>query len=298
MRDILERLRCYGDVTENVAMSTMTTIRIGGKARYVVYPKTTLALTQILRLIRRDDISFKIFGKGSNLLCSDQDYNGVILRLDRYYDNFYFDGQTVIAEAGCSIIALSYESMKHSLSGLEFASGIPGTVGGATFMNAGAYRSCMADIISEVFVYRDGRCEWMSPEQCCFAYRTSIFQKNPEWIILAIRLRLQEANQSEIRELMDQRRQRRMDAQPLNYPSAGSVFRNPTSKPAWQMIEELGLRGKRIGNAQVSEKHVNFIINLGEAKASDFMELVEEIQDQVRDEFQEELVMEVEKFNW
>ncbi|MFR5599617.1 MAG: FAD-binding protein, partial [Holdemania filiformis] len=126
MRNSLERLRCYGDVTENVPMSTLTTLRIGGNARAVVYPKTMLALTQVLRLLAKQGIPYKIFGKGSNLLCSDNDYEGVILKLDRYHGDFYFDGQTVVAEAGCSIIALSYEAMKHSLSGLEFASGIPG----------------------------------------------------------------------------------------------------------------------------------------------------------------------------
>ena len=275
MRNSLERLRCYGDVTENVPMSTLTTLRIGGNARAVVYPKTMLALTQVLRLLAKQGIPYKIFGKGSNLLCSDNDYEGVILKLDRYHGDFYFDGQTVVAEAGCSIIALSYEAMKHSLSGLEFASGIPGTVGGATFMNAGAYKSCMAEVVSEVFVLRQGRCEWLSPAECGFGYRTSI-----------------------IRDLMDRRRQRRMESQPLDKPSAGSVFRNPKDRQAWQMIDELGYRGRRVGGVSVSEKHVNFIVNDQQGKARDFIELVEEIQEQVRRQYGEELILEVEKFNW
>lgn len=298
MRNSLERLRCYGDVAEYVPLSTMTTLRIGGRARMVVYPKTTLALTQILRLLAKQDIPFKIFGKGSNLLCSDRDYDGVILRLDRYADDFYFDGETVIAEAGCSIIALSYEAMKHSLSGLEFASGIPGTVGGATYMNAGAYKSCVADVVDEVFVCRKGRCEWLSREECGFGYRTSIFHEHPDWIILAIRLHLKTVDQNEIRDLMDRRRQRRMESQPLDKPSAGSVFRNPKDRPAWQMIEQLGYRGRQIGGVQVSEKHVNFIVNTGGGRAEDFLKLVEEIQQQVRETYNEELVLEVEKFNW
>ena len=298
MRDSLERLRCYGDVAENVSMSTLTTLRIGGNARAIVYPKTMLALTQVLRLLAKQGIPFKIFGKGSNLLCSDNDYEGVIIKLDRYHDDFYFDGQTVVAEAGCSIIALSYEAMKHSLSGLEFASGIPGTVGGAAFMNAGAYKSCMAEVVSEVFVLREGRCEWLSPAECGFSYRTSIFQSHPDWVILAVRFHLTTQDQAEIRDLMDRRRQRRMESQPLDKPSAGSVFRNPKDRQAWQMIDELGYRGHRVGGVSVSEKHVNFIVNDQQGKARDFIELVEEIQDQVRRKYGEELILVVEKFNW
>ena len=298
MRDSLERLRCYGEVAEYVPMSTLTTLRIGGNARMVVYPRTTLALTQILRLLAKQHIPYKIFGKGSNLLCSDKDYDGVILKLDRYQDDFYFDGTTVVAEAGCSIIALSYEAMKHSLAGLEFASGIPGTVGGATFMNAGAYKSCMADVIDEVFVCRGGSCVWMSAQECGFGYRTSVFQQHPDWIILAVRMHLQQQDQNEIRELMDRRRQRRMASQPLDKPSAGSVFRNPAQRQAWQMIDALGYRGKQIGGVQVSEKHVNFIVNVDHGKAADFMALVEQIQRRVKEVFDEDLILEVEKFNW
>ena len=298
MKDILERLRCFGDVQEDVLMSTLTTLRMGGKAKAVVYPKTLLALTQILRLLSEHQIPYKIFGKGSNLLCSDKEYNGVIIKLDRYHDDFYFDRQTVVAEAGCSIIALSYEAMKNSLTGLEFASGIPGTVGGATFMNAGAYKSCMGDVIEEVFVYREGRCEWIKGQDCGFAYRTSVFQQHADWIILAVRLHLESADQSSIRDLMDQRRQRRMNSQPLDKPSAGSVFRNPANAQAWQMIDELGFRGYRIGGVCVSEKHVNFIVNDQKGKAEDFMKLVDEIREKVYQKYGQQLIMEVEKFNW
>ena len=298
MNDILERLRCYGDVQEDVLMSTLTTLRMGGKAKAVVYPKTLLALTQILRLLTANAIPYKIFGKGSNLLCSDNEYNGVIIKLDRYHDDFYFDRQTVVAEGGCSIIALSYEAMKNSLTGLEFASGIPGTVGGATFMNAGAYKSCMGDVIDEVFVYRNGRCEWIDVKDCGFSYRTSIFQQHADWIILAVRIHLEQAEQSAIRDLMDARRQRRMTSQPLDKPSAGSVFRNPANAQAWQMIDELGFRGYRVGGVSVSEKHVNFIVNDQKGKAEDFMKLVDEIREKVYEKYGQQLIMEVEKFNW
>lgn len=298
MTDFKKELEQYGEVLENVSFATMTTLRIGGRARYVVFPKGILALTQIVREIMDAGIDFKILGKGSNLLCSDADYEGVVIRLDRTFTDFYFDHEECYAEAGCSIIALAYEAMKQSLSGLEFAAGIPGTVGGVTFMNAGAYKSCMQEIIREVFVLKDGGLEWLDSKDCGFDYRHSVFHEHPDWIIVAVRFALQKGDQNEIRELMESRRQRRMSAQPLDYPSAGSVFRNPAARPAWQYIEELGWRGKQIGGAQVSNKHVNFIVNVGNATAEDFFTLVTAIQNSVKEKFDEELIMEVEKFNW
>ena len=298
MEKLAKELQQYGQVQENVSLRTMTTLRIGGNARIVVYPKNILALTQVIREIKEADVPFKLIGKGSNLLCSDDDYNGVVIRLDRTFTEYYFDHDICYAEAGCSIIALAYSAMKNSLSGLEFASGIPGTVGGVTYMNAGAYKSNMASIIQEVFVYRDGQLCWMDVSECEFAYRTSIFQKHPQWIVLAVKMKLEQGNEDEIRSLMDQRRERRMSSQPLEMPSAGSVFRNPDERAAWQYIEDIGYRGKSIGGAVVSEKHVNFIVNKDNATASDFITLVSEIQDKVKEQFGVELKMEVEKFNW
>ena len=298
MEKLKNELAQYGEVQENVPLSTMTTLRIGGKARIVVYPKNILALTQVIREIKEANASFKVIGKGSNLLCSDDDYDGVVIRLDRTFTEHYFDHDICYAEAGCSIIALAYEAMKNSLSGLEFASGIPATVGGVTFMNAGAYKSNMADVIQEVFVYRDGELSWMDAKDCEFGYRTSIFHTHRNWIILAVKIKLQKGNEEDIRELMESRRERRMASQPLQMPSAGSVFRNPESRPAWQYIEEIGYRGKCVGNACVSEKHVNFIVNQGGASAQDFDQLVKDIQEKVMNQFGVELIMEVEKFNW
>ncbi len=298
MMDLKSELEQYGEVAEQVSFKTMTTLRIGGMARFVVYPRTTLALTQIVREIQEAHLPYKVIGKGSNLLCSDECFDGVVIRLDRTFTDFYFDHEECYAEAGCSIIALSYEMVKHGLAGLEFASGIPGTVGGVTFMNAGAYKSSLSDVIQEVFVLREGRCEWISKEACQFSYRHSVFHDHPDWIILAVRMKLQKADPKEIRELMENRRHRRLDSQPLDYPSAGSVFRNPTERPAWQYIEELGWRGKQIGGAKISEKHANFIVNVGNAQAEDFLALVEEIQKKVKEKYAIELIMEVEKFNW
>ena len=298
MIDLYKELEALAEVEENIPLSKMTTLRIGGVARYVVYPENTLSLQGVMNKLNQNHIPYKVIGKGSNLLCSDEPFDGVIIRLDRHLCNAYFDNEHLVAEAGCSIIALSYEAMKNELSGLEFASGIPGTVGGVTFMNAGAYKSSMADVIDSVSVYHDGKIEWIQNADCGFSYRTSIFQKHPDWIILAVKMTLQKGDQKEIRELMDSRRERRMNSQPLDKHSAGSIFRNPEEIPAWKLIEGVGFRGKRIGDAVVSEKHVNFIVNENHASAKDFITLVTDVQKAVKDKYDIDLYMEVEKFNW
>lgn len=297
METMLEQLKKVAAVETGVPLSSMTTLRIGGKAKYVAYPDDSVSLDSLIRIIRKNHLPFKLIGKGSNLLCSDKDYDGVIIRLEKFND-FYIVDTSVVAQAGCSIIAVAYAAMKAGLSGLEFASGIPGSVGGVTFMNAGAYRSSMSDVIDSVFVYRDGKFEWVPKGECGFGYRTSVFQSHPDWIVIAIRLNLDKRDPDEIRTLMDSRRERRMASQPLDRPSAGSVFRNPDDVPAWKLIEGIGYRGHRIGDAQVSEKHVNFIVNDGHARAEDFLALTEEIQKLVKEKYGISLHMEVEKFNW
>lgn len=213
--------------------------------------------------------------------------------------DFYFEQDgTLVAQAGCSIILLAHEAMKVSFRGLEFASGIPGTLGGALYMNAGAYRSSISDILQRVFVLKEDSCMWMDVEELDYAYRHSRFQKECEWIILGGKLKLEQGDQKEIRDLMDSRRKRRMSTQPLNKPCAGSMFRNPDSVQAWELIEKIGYRGKRIGGAMVSDKHANFIVNEENASAKEIATLVEEIQQKVKEQFGVELRTEVERFNW
>lgn len=295
--DLYEKLKRIAEVECDVPLSSMTTLRIGGPARFVVYPDSMIALDALMRLLREEEVPFKVIGKGSNLLCSDKPFDGVVIRLDKF-DDYYFLGNDLIAQAGCSIIALSYTAMKQGLSGMEFVSGIPASVGGVTFMNAGAYRSSMSDIIESVFVYRNERFEWISNEECCFTYRHSIFHDHPDWLIIAVKIHLNNAPIEEIRDLMESRRKRRMDSQPLDKPSAGSVFQNPQEMPAWQLIDGIGYRGHRIGGALVSNKHVNFIVNEDHATAEDFLTLVNEIKQLVEEKYHIRLHMEVERFNW
>lgn len=298
MNDFYEELSQIAECEMNMPLSSMTTLRIGGYAKYVVYPDSDICLDAVLRLIDKYKMPYKLIGKGSDLLCSDDNYDGVIVRLDRHFNRAYFNGNKLTVEAGCSTIALAYKAMKNSMSGLEWASGIPGTIGGAVYMNAGAYKMCMKDIVEEVFVHRDGKLEWISNENCEFDYRSSIFQKHPEWIIVAATLNMTPGDSKEIEDLMNNRKERRMNSQPLEFPSCGSVFRNPEGKNAWELIDGIGYRGKRIGDACVSEKHCNFIVNKGHATAKDYMALIHEIQSKVKEKYDIDLKTEMEMFNW
>ncbi len=298
MDEIFEKLSKYGLTEMDKPLSSMTTLRIGGNARYIVYPKSDVALDFIFRLIQEYDLQYKVIGKGSDLLCSDDYFDGVIIRLDKYFLDTYIDEDEIVVQAGCSIISLAVEAMKKGLSGLEFASGIPGTVGGAIFMNAGAYKSSMSEIVKDVFVYRNGKFEWISVDECEFGYRKSIFQKNRDWIILGARLQMTLSDTKSISKVMEERRQRRVNSQPLDYPSCGSVFRNPENYNAWELIDGIGYRGKRHGGAMVSEKHCNFILNYDNASAQEYLELVNEIKDKVKEKYDVELKTEMEMFNW
>lgn len=299
MKRIEETLKKYGDVESDASLAKHTTFKIGGKARYFMYPKNELGLLRAIEVCEANQIPFRVFGKGSNILCSDADYEGAIFCLDRYFNDFQFEEDgNCYAQAGVSLVLLAHSAMKESLTGLEFASGIPATLGGALFMNAGAYKSNMASIVQKVYVYKDGVCTWVDANTLEYSYRHSVFQKHPDWIILGAHLKLEKGEQTQIKSLMDSRRQRRIESQPLNMPCAGSIFRNHEEYPAWQLIEEIGYRGKSIGGAQVSEKHANFIVNADHAKASDVIALVEEIQEEVRRKYDIQLKMEVEKFNW
>ena len=295
----MERLEAYADVKQNEPMKLHTTYRIGGVVDYFISPKSDVALMRIIDILNQEQIPFYVLGRGSNLLFGDDDFHGAIINLDRTLNEYYFEpGGTVVAQAGCSIIRLANEAMKNSLSGLEFASGIPGSVGGALFMNAGAYKSDVSQILVDVCVLKDNKIEWIKKEELDYSYRHSIFQKNRNWTILAGRFQLKEKNKEEILELMNSRKERRIASQPLNRPCAGSTFRNPVEMPAWKIIDELGFRGKICGGAQVSEKHSNFIVNVDNAKAQDVYTLICEIKKKAKEVYNIDLITEVEFLNW
>lgn len=300
MESLASRLAAYGDVKEHESMRTHTTFHIGGEVDYYIQPENETSLMCVLDILQESKIPYYILGRGSNLLFDDGPFHGAIINLDKKLNDYWFEpGGILTAQAGCSIIHLANQCAGRSLSGMEFASGIPGSVGGALYMNAGAYKSSLSDILLEVCVLKDGEISWMKKEELEYGYRHSLFQKHKDWIILAGKFVLDARNQKEIYELMDSRRQRRMDSQPLSKPCAGSVFRNPASVPAWKLIEKMGFRGLQIGGARVSEKHCNFIVNEdGKAKASDVLELIERIQKKAAQEYGIELITEVEHLSW
>ena len=297
-REVARQLSQFGDLEHNVSFTTLTTFRVGGIAENVFYPRNVFGLTSAIALCREEGIDYKVFGNGSNILPSDDVYSGLIIKLTRYFIDYYIDDEYIHAQAGCSLIALSYKALESSLSGLEFANGIPATLGGAIYMNAGAYKCEMSEVVEEVQVLCGDDLIWFDKDQCQFAYRSSIFQRHPEWTIVACKLHLKKGDHQTIEQLVKNRREKRSATQPLDFPSAGSTFRNTEDTYAWKYIDEIGYRGKQIGGARVSDKHSNFIINVDNAKASDVKQLSDEIREKVREQFNVELKMEVEKFNW
>ena len=278
--NLIEYLQQYGDVLTDESLAKHTTFRIGGPCDYFVYPKNMLCFLRIMQVLKEQQVPYRIFGKGSNLLCSDDAFHGVILCLDRYLNNFYFEADgTLVAEAGCSIILLAQEAMRRSLSGLEFASGIPGTLGGALYMNAGAYGGEMKDVLTEVTVMdEEGEIVTLPADKLELGYRTSII-KTAGYIVLEAKLQLKEGNPEVIRETMKDLTIRRTTKQPLEYPSAGSTFKRPEGYFAGKLIMDSGLRGYTHGGAQVSEKHCGFVINAGGATARDVRTLMDNVRD-------------------
>ncbi|MGN0974126.1 MAG: UDP-N-acetylmuramate dehydrogenase [Bacilli bacterium] len=287
-----------GKYIENESLKKLTTYRVGGVVALVVYPKDENKLIMLIKLLRNNNIKYKIIGNGSNLLFSDKPYDGVLIKLDNL-DECEFNDNIIKVGAGYSLIKLSLQAMKNSLTGLEFAAGIPGTVGGAVFMNAGAYKSDMGYIVRSVRVLtKDLQIINLANSEMNFHYRTSFLKEHPDYICLGCVIKLKHGKKHLIEEVMKERKKRRVVSQPLEYPSAGSVFRNPPDNFAGKLIEDLGLKGKYIGKAQISDKHANFIINKGGATAKDIKDLMDLVKSEVKEKYNIELKEEQELVNW
>ena len=301
MKEFLDELEDMniGKIERNVPLYKYTTYRVGGIASAIVYPKNVDSLMKLIRFVRSKDIPFKILGFGSNLLFSSKQYNGILIRLDEFRDLEFFGTSKVRVGAGYSLVKLSLQAAKRGLAGLEFAAGIPGTVGGAVFMNAGAYKSDMGYIVQDITVLTpDLRIIKLENKELDFHYRSSFLQKHPGYICLEAVIRLEKGDKNAIEEVIKDRGRRRIESQPLNFPSAGSVFRNPEGMFAGKMIEDLGLKGFQIGGAKVSEKHANFIINYDHATGEDIKSLIEYVREKVKKEYHVELKVEQEFVNW
>ena len=301
MDEILERIEDLNlaKIEKNVSLKKYTTYRCGGTAKCIVYPKSVDSLIEILKLLKNDNIKFKILGNGSNLLFSDKPYNDVLIKLTEL-DNIEFFGRNKIrVGAGYSLIKLSLAAAKKSYTGLEFASGIPGTVGGAIYMNAGAYKSDMGYIVESVKVLiPDLKIINLENREMNFHYRSSFLQSHPGYICLEVVIKLAKGKKEAIEEVIRERRTRRLESQPLEYPSAGSVFRNPEGNYAGKLIEDVGLKGKTHGGAMISDKHANFVVNYKNATSSDIKYLIDEAHDKVLNEYGINLKVEQEFVNW
>lgn len=270
------------DAQYGVAMSAYTTFKIGGKASLMVTPKTDEALAQIIKACKAEGIKPFILGNGSNMLISDNGLDTVVINMCRPNAEIRLVGEDAIeCDAGVTMVKVCNFALQNDLAGLEFAYGIPGSAGGAAFMNAGAYGGEMKDVLSSCrHIDLDGNFGILEGEQLGLGYRTSAYEKNG-FIITTLKIQLNKGNHDEIKAKMSELLQRRKDRQPLEYPSAGSTFKRPEGYFAGALIQECGLKGATVGGAQVSEKHAGFVINRGGATSSDVMNLIKLVQDTV-----------------
>ena len=288
-----------GKIIEDEPLYKHTTYKVGGPARIYLAVKDIESLVKTIKYCRKHRIKYMIIGRGSNLLFSDKEYEGIIISLNENFNKVKINGSIIKAQAGVSMISLAYQAAKIGLSGFEFMGGIPGSIGGGIFMNAGAYKYDIASVVKSVTLLNDkSEVVTYNKEQMKFSYRHSICQDNHKLIILEAEFELTAKDPNEIKAVLDKRKERRMTTQPWNMPSAGSVFRNPENKAAWQYIDECGLRGYEIGGAQVSPKHSNFIVNNGYASAKDIYDLIMLVQQKVYEKFNIELKREVGLVNW
>ena len=287
-----------GKFLKNVNMSKYTSYKTGGIAKLMVFPKNEKTLIKLLEYLKDKKIKNKILGNGSNTLFSDDIYDGVIIKLDSF-DWVEVKGTKIICGSGAKLIHVSNQALKKGLAGLEFASGIPGTIGGAVYMNAGAYKSDMGYIVESVKVLTPKfEIIKLTNRELQFHYRTSFLQKHPGYICLEATIKLQKGDRAAMIEVVKDRKERRLASQPLEYPSCGSVFRNPEGMFAGKLIEDIGLKGKRIGGAMVSEKHANFIINYDHATSEDIHSLIMLVHDEVKKHYDVDLKIEQEFVNW
>lgn len=286
-----------GNYIENVSLSNYTTYGVGGIGKLLVYPNSIESLDLLIKLINKYNLEYKIIGNGSNLVFSSKIYNKVLIKLNRM-DKYDINDDEVIVGSGLSLITLAREVSDYSLSGLEFASGIPGTVGGAIFQNAGAYHSDMSHIIKSVTVYDNGIFKEYSNKDCNFSYRSSIFKTNPNLIIVKCIIKLNKGNKEEIKNTMKEIFESRRSSQPIDKKTAGSVFKNPDNNSSWKLISDLGLKGYKIGGSSISMKHANFIINDNNASGEDIKKLVEYIQKEVYKKYNIKLECEQEFINF
>ncbi|WP_286945184.1 UDP-N-acetylmuramate dehydrogenase [Acetobacterium sp. UBA5834] len=288
----LQAIMAIENIKENEPMKNHTSFKVGGPADLFLMPQTQTELQQILKICKESDKPFYIMGNGSNLIVRDKGYRGIIVNT-KALNRVEVQGTTLIAEPGISLKDLANIALKENLTGLEFASGIPGSLGGAVTMNAGAYDGEMKAVIKSITVIKeDGTEKTIPAEQCQFGYRSSILQQHG-WILTRVELGLKHGDCQVIEAKMLNLNTQRQTKQPLEYPSAGSTFRRPEGYYAGKLVQDAGFKGYAIGGAQVSEKHSGFVINKGGATAADILNLIGAIQVAVKEKFGVDLKTEV-----
>jgi len=285
---IIQRLEDLAGIKFNVSLKKYNTFRIGGIAKYFFEAKTKKDLISAVKLAKELKVPFYVIGGGSKLLISDDGFDGLIIRMKNR--EFKVDGDEIEMGAGLLMNQLIRIALEESLTGAEWLAGIPGTIGGAINGNAGAFVGSMQDIVISVNAFDTEKEQEivLNKEECLFGYRDSIFKKNPNLIILSCKVSLKKGNKEEIKKEMKKYFAHRRKIHPLQYPSAGCIFKNPRLKegqevPAWKAIVDCGLIGKKVGDVEISEKHSNFIINLGDGKAKEVKELIKIIKDTIKE---------------
>jgi UDP-N-acetylmuramate dehydrogenase len=273
-----------GKVKQNEPLANYTTMKVGGPADIFVEPNDVESLKKTMEIIKKHGVKWRVIGRGSNLLVSDLGIEGVVIKLGEGLAHLSIEDEEVTVGGGYSLIKLATVISKQGLSGLEFAGGIPGSVGGAVYMNAGAHGSDMSKIVKKAqILFADGTIDWLSKEEMEFSYRTSVLQKKRPGICIGAVLKLTKGKRDEIVNEMQKNKDYRRETQPWNYPCAGSIFRNPLPNYAGKLIETAGLKGYTIGGAKISEQHANFIVNTGNAKAQDVLDLIEYVKDRIKE---------------
>jgi UDP-N-acetylmuramate dehydrogenase len=292
--DKLEEIVGKDKVKYNEKMSKYTTMRVGGPCDCIVFPDEISKIKEVIEFCKNENITFFVIGNGSNLLVKDEGIHGVVIKLGHRFGKIELDGEYILAYAGATMPTLSQLAKKNSLKGLEFACGIPGTIGGGVKMNAGAYGSQISDILYEVtYMDEKEKIKTIKNKDCSFGYRKSIFTINPNYVILSAKFKLERGNIDEIENKMKENSLARKAKQPLEYPNFGSVFKRPEGYFVGKLVDDAGLRGYKIGGAQVSTKHTGFIVNVDNATCKDVLDLIGYVQTTVYNKFNVELTPEV-----
>jgi len=319
MQDIYNNLKQFGRVKLNEALAKHVTMKIGGNAKYFVMVKNNDSLVALLQFLDAEGMRYMILGGGSNTLFSDDGYDGVVIKLQA--TSYKLQNNMIIADGGCSTVEIARVSMVNKLTGFEWGVGIPGTIGGAVRGNAGAMGSEMKDSIQKVEVYRDGEVIEMSRDECEFAYRDSMFKHNHD-VILRVYLALEKTENNELAKQAIEHLQYRNKTQPQGFASSGCIFKNPDTEKnkkqllkhfdeqdekiqqflrvgkisAGWLVEQVGLKGFQVGDAQISEKHGNFIVNKGNAQASGILTIIEKVKEMVYTSYGIEMELEISNF--